>query len=800
MWISLIFLILFGTGLYFFKLNLEKVNFEQISIEKKIKKESIKTNFKNITKRYSDILYSLSEKFSLEWGNNNFSDKEKLDKLKGYWKNSFIDKSDIQVVFYSDNLDHYYISNAHNPFSEESILDKKTISNHNNLSRGTSFFYCGITCQLYIIRPLSIYNFKSGTIQISISIDELMKSINKEVYEADFFALRKSIKSENSIYINDNYYLYESSSNFRKEEEFFQAISNESEKIKISNEDYISKYNDSIKLISVFDYENIIITSMQDITSSLKKSESAFNNLIINSLFFLSIVIATAYLLLSISVKRITWLNEILHLLQAKNFETAKVLLGKRQRQKNYDEIDEIYNSTFNLTKELEHTLLEINHKNKQLTNIVEETRFLAEHDPLTGLFNRRRFNRALEDFIKKNKKFHLISFDLNHFKIINDSLGHSSGDDLLIKTANILNEFITPNGVVGRMGGDEFSAAIFEGDRVQIELLLEKLVSKIKNIAIKNNHSNLHVSTSIGIACFPDDSTILEELSTFSDLAMYENKRFKMNSYNFYDGTETIVQEEKDAQYWREIIEWSLERDYVLSYAQAIVDSKSQSVFSYEILARLKGNHNGNFIDHAEKNRSVIKIDFRILELSLLTGSKIGFPRLNINLSYLTIAQTNCSEIIMRTAMRYHYPPDKIIIEITETIQIDDMKHTKNFMNILKSHGFTFALDDFGSGFSSFSYLVNLGVNYIKIDKSIIVNLLSSNQVSHPILKSIVTLAQEMGIKTIAEGVENTELLEQLNNYEIDYFQGFHFSRPKPMDHLKPLAMPNDLESVVAT
>ena len=773
-----------GLNFFFFKQNIINETLYQLTNESNNRFIHVKRKIDEIINENKKNLNEISASYS------NFYLNQKKDitfvtkHIKEKWNTDCKKEKNCQFFYYDNNKKMHIISELDDPFSLPS--SKKYDSLSLNLTNGENLFLCMDYCYLHITKPLSLYDLKNGLMEISVNIDYIIDQASRDLYETDLIFLKKTNQeqqTENIINDIDNYH-YLGATNNNKYENFKDIYNKKTLQKKIRRNIYTIKYKNKNYIARHSDYENITIINIKNIDSTLKKINKALNDFIINAMTFMPFIIFIFYFLLSYSMKKIDLLSEVLNLIGRKKFKKANNILNKNRRKKIHDEIDNIYNSVYVLSDELESALHNLEKTNQKLTKNIKEIRFLAEHDTLTGLYNRRRFSIEVESIIEKREPFFLISSDLNHFKLVNDSLGHSAGDDLLISFSSILKIVISKKGIVGRMGGDEFSIVIFGNDKNIAAKLLNEISEKTKKI-IKKNSYGIKTSTSLGVARYPLDSDNIEGLSSYSDVAMYENKRFKTDPYNYYNGSETIVKEEREAQVWQNLINKNIQESNLIPYQQLIINSKDHTIHACEILVRIQENSKilptADFIYYAEKNRTIIQIDKYIIKQTLKHFSLFNYPRLTINLSYLTIATNEIIEYILECRNNYNYPAKKIVFEITETVEISNIVLVQRFIKRLKEHGFSFALDDFGSGFSSFGYLANLGVDYIKIDKSLIADLPNSKTTQH-IVKSIISLAKNLQIAIIAEGIESEALLKEVDKYDIDFLQGYYFSKPKPL------------------
>jgi len=412
-----------------------------------------------------------------------------------------------------------------------------------------------------------------------------------------------------------------------------------------------------------------------------------------------------------------------------------------------------------------------------------EKVEFLAYHDNLTLLPNRRSLEKKLNELISKatkNDKFAVLFLDLDGFKIINDSLGHDIGDLLLKEIAKRFQESLHSDNYVFRVGGDEFAIIIeYTNDNSNeiIKDIAKNIIKNInKNIVIKNN--SLQVGCSIGIAKFPENGENLTNLLKHSDTAMYKAKQNGKNRFEFY--TEDL----SNSVHTRLNIEQSMSKglkngEFYLVY-QPKYNLQTRKIFSVEALLRWKSSILGNiepmnFISIAEETGFINQLglfvfkkaceDFKYLQ------KETNLEMISINVSTVQLMDSefikNLKDILFETKLN----ASNIGIEVTETFIIKNMEEILETLNELRKIGFKIIIDDFGTGYSSMQYLQKLPIDVIKIDKSFIDDLSSNNQ---EIIKAIVAISKSFGYLTVAEGIELKEQEENLLKLGVDLGQGY--------------------------
>ncbi|WP_187647643.1 sensor domain-containing protein [Nitrosophilus labii] len=422
-----------------------------------------------------------------------------------------------------------------------------------------------------------------------------------------------------------------------------------------------------------------------------------------------------------------------------------------------------------------------------------KKVEFLAYHDTLTLLLNRTAFLERMDFFIKlskrKNLKFAILYIDLDNFKYINDTFGHTVGDELLVIVSKILKNILRESDVIARVGGDEFIILLpFINNKDDIEKISKKIINSIsKEYNIKNYVFN--VTCSIGISTFPDDSLDAEELIKYADTVMYESKKNGKNRYNFFD-----VSIKKSMENYHEItkdLKEALKKDNEIRlYFQPKISLTYREIVSAEVLSRwmhpIKGlMYPNEYIHIAENSNLIIEYDNYIIEKSFAQikeweNSEFSLLSLSVNISARQFKSKEFLSKIEELLKVYKIDPKKIEFEITETLAMDNIENSIEILEKIKKLGFKISIDDFGSGYSSLNYLKRLPYDTIKIDREFIKDLHIDND-DIIITKLIVQLAKTLNKKAVAEGVEIDEHIKILKSIGCDFVQGYYFA--KPMD-----------------
>jgi diguanylate cyclase (GGDEF)-like protein len=431
-------------------------------------------------------------------------------------------------------------------------------------------------------------------------------------------------------------------------------------------------------------------------------------------------------------------------------------------------------------------------HLSSNLASRTAELEYLASHDPLTGLFNSQQLRmllaRQLSDAAASAGRGAVVFLDLDQFKDVNDSLGHKTGDELLIQVAGVLRSQVREVDVLGRIGGDEFAVVMPDLNAEEAWRAGWRLVRAVDGHQFAVGQHMLTITTSVGIALFPEHGNAAGELLSRADMAMYQSKKDGRNRAHGY--TQELESAVTSRRSWHDRVRHALAADSLVLYAQPIVDLASGEITQYELLLRMEGEGGevilpGAFLDLVEGTALMQEIDRWVIRRAIRTiaeSSEHGRPlRVEANLSGRAFTDPELLPMIRAELAATHVDPAYLILEVTESAAILDFERARAFIAALKDVGCQFALDDFGVGFSSLNRLKQLPVDYLKIDGSFISNL-SRSAVDQQLVQAIVGMARALGKKTIAEFVEDRATLDLLRDYGVDYGQGFFIARPAPM------------------
>jgi diguanylate cyclase (GGDEF)-like protein/PAS domain S-box-containing protein len=439
-----------------------------------------------------------------------------------------------------------------------------------------------------------------------------------------------------------------------------------------------------------------------------------------------------------------------------------------------------------------------------------------ASHDPLTNLINRREFKRRLSELMEEKAKIEsehsLCYLDLDQFKIVNDTCGHAAGDELLRQVTTLLQSQIRKTDLLARLGGDEFALLLYECPLKQARQVAEDLRQVVQDFRFVWQNKTFSIGVSIGLVKLDPFVTSLADVMSAADSAMYAAKDAGRNRIHVYQANDQELAQRQGDMQWVSRLVKALEEDRFCLYSQAIAPAQPDSgkPDHYEILIRMTDENGalippGMFIPAAERYNLMPKIDrwvirnlFSYLPTHLhhsSCGNKMVSDTLlshqaktvspgsiyTVNLSGASFNDEQFLSFIQEQFAYYQIPPPMICFEVTETFAISNLNKAIQFIHALKQLGCSFALDDFGSGMSSLTYLKNLPVDYVKIDGYFVRNILE-DPVNAAMIEAINKLTHVIGLQTIAEFVENEQILHKVQELGVDYVQGYGIAKPTPL------------------
>jgi len=426
---------------------------------------------------------------------------------------------------------------------------------------------------------------------------------------------------------------------------------------------------------------------------------------------------------------------------------------------------------------------------------LIQQIYYQAQHDPLTGLYNRRYFTEYLEQMLNalaaKNKFAYILLIDLDHFKTINDSLGHDIGDNLLSEVTQRINKFCDKTHLIARIGGDEFMIASYEFENEKtcvdhVNIFAQELGEILKETYIID-YNHLHISASIGVRVIDGKITKVNQVIKDADIAMYDvkdNGRDGVVNFN-----EVLAREVDNTLEIERKLYFALTNNEIELYFQAQVNER-EKIIGCEVLSRWNNSELGYispdiFIGIAEKTGIIIDIGTYILEesfkkLQTWENEGIALEQFSVNISVRQILHGSfvyCVEDLCKKYLNEN-TQKKLVFEITETLLAEDISKVVDIINSLKHLHIRFSMDDFGTGYSSLSSLRELPIDELKIDRSY-VSRLGEKDSDKMMITTILSLAQIFNLRIVAEGVETGEQFRFLLEQGCDIFQGYYFSKP---------------------
>ncbi|MFW6342411.1 MAG: ammonium transporter [Halothiobacillaceae bacterium] len=444
-------------------------------------------------------------------------------------------------------------------------------------------------------------------------------------------------------------------------------------------------------------------------------------------------------------------------------------------------------------------------HDITEARELEEQLSYQARHDVLTGLLNRREFETRLAGAIasaRHGSERHMLCYiDLDQFKIVNDTCGHLAGDELLRQISRLLQEQLREPDVIARLGGDEFGVIFLDCDIPEGLEIANRLREQVREFRFPWEDKQFAVGASIGLVPLDEDCEGLTEVMGQADSACYASKDLGRNRVHLFEKSDTELLNRRGQMQWVTRIREALDRDRFRLYFQSIKPTRAIDgpTTHCEIFVRMLDDEDnlippGAFIPAAERYGLMTEIDQWVVRNTLafmgdMQRAHPDHPRVcAINLSGASLGDPETLDRIRTLIDRYRVRPDSLCFEITETAAIANIKEARGFIETLREAGCRFALDDFGSGLTSFGYLRSLPVNFIKIDGSFVKDI-CDNGIDEAMVRSIHSIGDVMGLQTIAEFVDSAEAVTRLAEIGVDFVQGYHIDRPRPLEQLDGVA-----------
>lgn len=433
----------------------------------------------------------------------------------------------------------------------------------------------------------------------------------------------------------------------------------------------------------------------------------------------------------------------------------------------------------------------------KESNTLTTELEYRASHDYLTGLENRSSFENRVNDRLNSREldttEDTLLYFDLDQFKVVNDTCGHAAGDALLQQLSLLLGKQVHAQDIFARLGGDEFAVLLHETPLVRGIEMADKLRTIVEGYRFTWNDRSFSTEASFGAVAINGMENSLKDVMNAADAACYAAKSAGRNRTHVYQSDDLELSARQNELNWVPRIRDALDHSRFILYGQIIEPTKTVSDLDshIEILVRMLDENDdlippGAFLPAAERYGLMSQLDRWVVTHTLEwmcdqksnTGS---YPRCAINLSGNSVSDEQFCDFALKLLKDTAVPGENISFEITETAAVANLTSAVMFMETIREHGCQFALDDFGAGMSSFTYLKNLPVDFIKIDGAFVRDLLN-DEASVSIVRSIADISRVMKIKSIAEFVENDAIRSKLREMDIDYVQGYGVGKPQPL------------------
>ncbi len=412
---------------------------------------------------------------------------------------------------------------------------------------------------------------------------------------------------------------------------------------------------------------------------------------------------------------------------------------------------------------------------------------YLADHDPVSGLLNRRRFDRLLAEHLAGSDTGALLLLDLDLFKQVNDTLGHAAGDRLIVRVAGLLRDEVRDTDGAARLGGDEFAVLLPDADAAAARKVAGRLVERVRSrVAGLDDHPP--VTASIGVVTVCAAKTHGVDPMTLADIMLYEAKAGGRDRYAVFDEDETGLPPTSRTAAWQARIGEALRDDRLVLLLQPIMDLAAGKVVAAEALVRLREDGRlippAEFIETAEGSDLIVRLDCQVIgqAVALLAGLRRRHPgfRLAVNVSARSVGEPQLEQTILAALAEHGLPGSALVLELTETAAVAEVARAQAFAERMKRIGCSLSLDDFGAGFGTFLRLKRLSFDYVKIYGEFVAAAVES-EVDRSLMRSIIRVAHDLGKCVVAEYVADEATLELVRREGADLAQGYHVGAPMP-------------------
>ncbi|MBK84909.1 MAG: hypothetical protein CMD81_13860 [Gammaproteobacteria bacterium] len=421
----------------------------------------------------------------------------------------------------------------------------------------------------------------------------------------------------------------------------------------------------------------------------------------------------------------------------------------------------------------------------------------IAHHDELTGLPNRSLMRDRIQNNIARLKrydeKFAVLLIDLDHFKRINDSLGHMAGDELLKEVSARMRNCLRESDTVCRIGGDEFVVILNNIDTTNdVEVIVKKIIHAVSE-PVKIGQNTIMVTFSLGVSMAPDHSSDLDDLLRFADIAMYAAKNKGRNNFHFF--SEALELESMQKMFVEQSLYSAYENKHLVMHYQPQIDMKTNQIVGFESLIRWVSPERGviypdQFLSSAETSGFIVTLGEWIMSQSIADVKRLSLQdgrqyKIAVNVSARQFDKANFVERVLTILQEHDFPPEYLQIEITESVILHKSEQSLTHFKKLKEHNVSIALDDFGTGYSSMSYITHYPIDTLKIDRSFMD---LSRHENKTVISAVAAIAKSMNLNLVAEGIENIEQLAFVKLKGAQLAQGYYYSRPVDISDVKKI------------
>ncbi|MCX8085022.1 MAG: EAL domain-containing protein [Calditerrivibrio sp.] len=432
-------------------------------------------------------------------------------------------------------------------------------------------------------------------------------------------------------------------------------------------------------------------------------------------------------------------------------------------------------------------TLLNVIGSVKAIAKYNKELEYYSTRDHITDLFNQRVFwemlNYETARASRAGYSFAVVIIDLDNFKFLNDNFGHDVGDKFLFSISGIIKKNVRLGDIVARYSGDEFTILMSNVQADAVYISVKRILKSIEKFSFEYNDKRLSITASAGFALYPAHGDNAKDLFAFADTMLFKAKAEGKNNVLMPTKEDIEFVEKVISEKSYQIIR-AIEENRIIPYFQPIMDIKTEEISMYEVLCRIemggKMYSAYEFIEIAERTGTIIKIDYLMLENAFNIVKHSLDTILFINLSPKSLILSEFIPNIIQITRKHGINPERVVFELTERETVKNLSILEKFVANLRAEGYKFAIDDFGSGYSSYDYIKRFPVDFVKIDGEFIKNMVTNSK-DLAIVRSLLVLTEEFGIKTVAEFIENTETFQKAKEIGIDYAQGYYIGKPEP-------------------